>query len=213
MNVAKLASQSSAALNEGIAIVRKVIKSLPPSARFTTSELYQLALKESPSPTFKPFLRSGNRPTVHGIGLPSSKPGPKPPHPDHPISSKTFLKREILPVLEGKREIKLVSAPRLPSRPPAPQNGKQGKAAQKQAKNSAPPLPASTVSGWVWKPVEKTELHTVRKASADTSGISARKRALGAGEDWSHLSKRRQRARVRKVQMDIDKLSLSGLGF
>ncbi|KAF4581347.1 hypothetical protein EYR40_002935 [Pleurotus pulmonarius] len=162
MNVAKLASQSSAALNEGVAIVRKVIKSLPPSARFTTSELYQLALKESPSPTFKPFLRSGNGPTVHGIGLPSSKPGPKPPHPDHPISSKTFLKREILPVLEGKREIKLVSAPRLPSRPPAPQNGKQGKAAQKQAKNSAPPLPASTVSGWVWKPVEKTELHTIR---------------------------------------------------
>ncbi|KAF9493787.1 hypothetical protein BDN71DRAFT_1472297 [Pleurotus eryngii] len=91
MNVAKLASQSSVALNEGVAIVRKVIKSLPPSASFTTSELYQLALKESPSPGFKPFLRSGTRPTVHGIGLPSSKPGPKPPHPDHPISSKTCV--------------------------------------------------------------------------------------------------------------------------
>lgn len=111
-------------------------------------------------------------------------------------------------MLEGKREIKLVAAPRLPSRPPAPQNGKQGKAAQKQAKSSAPPLPASSVSAWVWKPVDKTALPAARKASAGLDGISARERALGAGEDWSHLSKRRQRARVRKVQMDIDKLSL-----
>lgn len=111
-------------------------------------------------------------------------------------------------MLEGKREIKLVSAPRLPSRLPAPQTGKQGKATQKQAKNSAPLLPASQVSAWVWKPVDKAELPAARKVLAGLDGISARERALGVGEDWSHLSKRRQRARVQKVQMDIDKLSL-----
>ncbi|KAJ8469203.1 hypothetical protein ONZ45_g16969 [Pleurotus djamor] len=184
MNLAKLASPSPAALNEGISIVRRVIGAQSKSG-LTTSELYRLSLKESPTSSFKP----SSPPT--GSRAAFINPIPKPPHPEHPIYSKTFLKRAILPVLEGRREIQLVRTTRLRA-VNQPKELAPGKATNKNAtKQSAAPVPASPVTVWLWKPVDKATLPQPKPKSADVSP---------AKEDWGHLNKRRRASRIAKLR-------------
>ncbi|KAJ8516106.1 hypothetical protein ONZ45_g6553 [Pleurotus djamor] len=181
MNLAKLASPSPAALNEGISIVRRVIGAQSKSG-LTTSELYRLSLKESPTSSFKP----SSPPT--GSRAAFINPIPKPPHPEHPIYSKTEL---FFLFWRGDAKSQLVRTTRLRA-VNQPKELAPGKAANKNAtKQSAAPIPASPVTVWLWKPVDKATLPQPKPKSADVSP---------AKEDWGHLNKRRRASRIAKLR-------------
>ncbi|TFK62235.1 hypothetical protein BDN72DRAFT_398823 [Pluteus cervinus] len=132
-----MASQglTNAHRREGLNIIRRIISTHPnishssqTATGLTTSELYKLALKEKPSEGFNgwrewvgnirgPRTNTGSTPSKTGAAPRRNGKNPStaglplktdiPPHPEHPIRSMSYLKQEILPVLESSKEIKI----------------------------------------------------------------------------------------------------------
>lgn len=110
------------------------------------------------------------------------------------------MKRSILPVLEEKQEIsKRVTDREITA--PVPARGKKGKILKQSKKGTATASPATpvTVKAWVWKIAEPSVVkQKTREVPQQPLGA-----AVGVGEDWSHLNKRRQGSREEKVRRDL----------
>ena len=59
-------------------------------------------------------------------------------------------------------------------------------------------LSTATISSWLWQARDYTPPPVVVKEEKATFGTE-----VGVGEDWSHLNRRRRRAREMKVKRDV----------
>ncbi|KAF5383212.1 hypothetical protein D9615_004954 [Tricholomella constricta] len=197
----RVVQQNQTALKEGVAIVRNIIAKNPPPTGYTTLELYKLAIKEQPSPEFKPPTQHTipTRPKLDAKGqIKQATPSPEPPNPTHPVRSMTFLKHNILPFLEGRRELQKTRAERILAHTSLPtKNVKKGK--------PAPDGPA-TETVWVWAPADP---NSWPKQSTTAPPKEVYGEDLGVGEDLSHLSKRRERARRAKIRADVHAMKVA----
>ncbi|KAG5642602.1 hypothetical protein DXG03_002500 [Asterophora parasitica] len=183
----RLTQQKHVAVKEGVAIVRRILarKALPTG--YTTQELYKLTLKEAPSAVYEAperhILPTAPKYTTGGEVL-SRTPPPAPPNPNHPVRSIKFLKRDILPVLEGQKELYKTRTERIPQ----------------HAKKSKDTAPSPTQTVWVWLPIPFAQRPKppIPEAPKEVFGVD-----LGVGEDLSHLSKRRERSRRAKIRRDV----------
>jgi hypothetical protein len=57
------------------------------------------------------------------------------------------------------------------------------------------------VSTWMWQLVDKSRLKSSLEGTKKDEEVFGAK--VGVGEDWSHLNKRRRRAREEKVARDV----------
>ena len=103
----------------------------------------------------------------------------------------------------------MVRTTRIPFNPAPPTSRATGKRKGKQevshAASAAAPAP---VTVWIWKPVDKTKLPRPAslKPPRKIFGIE-----VGVGADWSHLNKRRRRARFGKVRRDVSAMKMAQL--
>jgi len=103
------------------------------------------------------------------------------------------LKKQILPVLEGRHEIKKVQMPKHSiASELASAATKKGKGGAKEEK-----------LGFYWTAVPEAE-RPVRQAPPPPKKVVGRE--VGVGLDVSHLNKRRQRARVGKITRNVNKM-------
>ncbi|RDB27620.1 hypothetical protein Hypma_003803 [Hypsizygus marmoreus] len=199
--VPRFGVQNQIALREGLKIIRNVMDANPSETGWTTAELFKLAIKQPPPPDYKPEIRT--RKPIYDKKGNQIKIEVDPPHPEHPVKSVKFLKRSILPVLEGCKEIKMMRAQRIPFNPAgvardSESKGKgKGKKETSHASSAAPPAP---VTVWTWQPIDPNTLPAPPKFKPTRKLFGTE---VGVGEDWSHLNKRRERARVGKVRRDV----------
>ncbi|KAJ2919014.1 hypothetical protein MD484_g1440, partial [Candolleomyces efflorescens] len=162
----------AAALSAGIAIVRKVLQESAGAHPhgWRTHEIYSLALKEKAPEGFESVVMTHNGQA-------------KPPHLEHPVRSKNFLK-EILAHMRGYKDVKTV----------------------REVRETTPSSSSSSRhqhATFVWKLVDKSKLPRPRPPIVRPASLGV---PLGIHEDFSHLNKRRQRSRQEKIVRDILKL-------
>ncbi|KAF5350968.1 hypothetical protein D9756_008352 [Leucocoprinus leucothites] len=187
------------AVREGIKIVRGLFKQHDFRQGVSTADLYKLAAEVPPPQGFKgdPRLVEGSG-GIKGIVLP--------PNNDHPIRSKVFLKRTILPALVGCGEIKKVGVNREITAPVLKR--KKGRVMTRATTESASASPENpiTVKAWVWRPVTEEERFVYEVHEEDKFLYT---RPPVQAEDISHLNKRRQRSREEsKPRLFHDKASI-----
>ena len=64
-------------------------------------------------------------------------------------------------------------------------------------------------TAWLWRPKQVSPTNSVKPKVANptvSSSTELTPAAVGVGEDWSHLNKRRQRARKMKVERDLQRM-------
>jgi hypothetical protein len=119
------------------------------------------------------------------------------------------LKKSVLPILEGNKELKIVRTTRIPFNPVSvtPHVGNKRKKNQ-EAPHAAKAAPPAPVTVWVWQPVDKSKLPAPPspKPPRKIFGVE-----VGVGADWSHLSKRRKRSRMGKVRRDVSAMKAAQL--
>ncbi|TFK41688.1 hypothetical protein BDQ12DRAFT_678344, partial [Crucibulum laeve] len=183
MNVVARTLTNPTALKEGLRIVKTVVATNPSSSGLTTAEIYKLAIQQRPSASFQPWsVPPPPSKITYGKGGDQRIDGPLPPHLEHPIRSMAYLKNTVLPVLEGNVIQKVEMA----------------------RKKGA----TSTTSVWKWKAVDKSTLPKPRIPQPPKKIFGSE---VGVGEDWSHLNKRRRRARYGKVRRDVEALKAHAL--
>ncbi|KAG6874825.1 hypothetical protein C0992_006410 [Termitomyces sp. T32_za158] len=205
-------------------------------AGMTTDEIYKLTLKRTPSSDFyNPHIRANQplttSPAPRTMGLKRKQP-PPPPNPEHPVRSKVyakkffsshssynikfslrFLKKSILQYLAGTQELAKVRAKRVLDVSPTSTVSKKGKTDLASETDQEKP----TTIVWVWKAVAAADPAKLKKPQPPKKPLRAAlfeavrtgevgKRDIGIGEDFSHLSTRRQRARLEDIHRDARKL-------
>ncbi|KAE9408529.1 hypothetical protein BT96DRAFT_913705 [Gymnopus androsaceus JB14] len=189
-------------------MIRKIIATADQfrTSGLTTAEMFKLALKQPPPENFQKFpVPSGTEILYTNSGKRKTLP-PSPPHPEHPVRSIRFLKTHVLPVLEGQKEIRLAQGKRFTVVPEAKVEAKtkkgKGKGKGNAASASASSAPQQPISHnvMVWMPTQKPriEKQILPSPPATLSGA-----AVGVGEDWGHLNRRRKGARDEKVKRDF----------
>lgn len=193
--------QKAIALSAGIAILRKILKEHSFPNGFTTKQIYHISQNYPPPKNFPPYVLS--QPTLKG-----ALPVPRPEHPirsirlralstDHSVFANTrnrFLKTMILPSLEGQRELRTVMQPRSGLHPePDLSNLRPMKRKQRNASNNE----------FVWHVIPPEERLERQPQPHQKEVIGTE---VGVGIDVSHLNKRRQRSRVKKVTEAVIKL-------
>ncbi|KAF8636048.1 hypothetical protein AX17_003843 [Amanita inopinata Kibby_2008] len=173
---------TSTCLREGLRIVKDVIKNNISPSGLTTTEIFRLAVRSQPSPSFEPPFVPENEP-------------PFIPHPYHPVRSVKYLKKKILPVLEGNGVIRMRNVTRNLS----PLASASEQDASKAARDASAASSARQHI-WAWIPVDQRTLPKPKIPQPERPVFGAQ---VGVGEDWSHLNRRRQRARVEKVARDV----------
>ncbi|KAG7091993.1 hypothetical protein E1B28_008380 [Marasmius oreades] len=219
----KFTPQRTAAIREGLRIIRHIFSSNDASKEgLSTSEIYRLALKEKPGKEFLDSLKQANA-NGKGKGISSGVQSkledgriqpPAPPNPEHPLKSMTFLKKDVLPILEGNQEIRLQKTSRLPivhtsesTATNTPTKGKNEKGPKKQKPvdkqlSSSTPPPASPVTVWLWKQFRTTRPDSSireyngpwKKTRLGELGIT-----VNPVLDTGHLNRRRRFARYEKL--------------
>ncbi|THV07064.1 hypothetical protein K435DRAFT_960037 [Dendrothele bispora CBS 962.96] len=200
----RVTPQQTSAIREGLRMARKIFANEEASSGLTTSELYKLMLKEKPVAGFEKYdMKRFMSEKTSG----KSVAPPLPPNLEHPIRSMSFLKQQVLPILEGNKEIRLATTMRTPSIAQT-ENTKaqaQGKSKGKnKVSESTPEMSLSPVTVRLWKPVTQ---HVQKKTQTVNWGPYAKSfkadgHEVGVGEDWSHLNRRRKRARLGAVKRD-----------
>ncbi|KXN82246.1 hypothetical protein AN958_02796 [Leucoagaricus sp. SymC.cos] len=180
----------SSTIRAGLNIVRKVFANNDLSKGVSTHELYQLALREPIPEGFKGDPRLTAEPGgIKGITLP--------PHNEHPIRSKVFLKNNILPALVGSGEIvKVVSQREITFPVHLVKKGKVRRQATRETAGASPENPV-TVKAWVWRPT--TDQESMKRLKMSQKAQAANKSRTPPAEDFSHLNKRRQKTREEKL--------------
>ncbi|KAJ3820318.1 hypothetical protein F5880DRAFT_977795 [Lentinula raphanica] len=208
----------SLVISQSLSIIRKLLATEQfKQAGLTTAEMYRLALKEAPPPNFEKYVHEHRDTEIRYTKSGQRKtPPPSPPHMDHPIRSMRFLKSQILPILEGLKEIRMTTGTRLHAAPEAKVdfgntktktkakgngngNGKLGVAGSSTPSVSSPP---ATISHTVhlWMPTQRAKV-TPKDKVGHSEVLGAE---VGRGVDWDHLNRRRQRARDEKIKHDVD---------
>jgi hypothetical protein len=120
-----------------------------------------------------------------------------------------FLKKSVLPILEGNKELEIVRTTRIPFNPasvtPRGANKRKNKQEASHAAKAAAPAP---VTVWVWKLVDKSKLPRPPRPKPPRKIFGVE---VGVGADWSHLSKRRKRTRMGKVRRDVSAMKVAQL--
>ncbi|KAH9940684.1 hypothetical protein B0H21DRAFT_780299 [Amylocystis lapponica] len=124
----------------------------------------------------------------------TSESSTEPPYPDHEIRSMRYLKGTVLPSLARTYDIQQVHA--LHTLTPEEVEQRLLTMTRSARKAQATALP-STVDVWRWK------LRTQKPRVQEEVVTKLFGEEVGAGEDWQHLNKRRQRARKLKVGGDV----------
>jgi len=158
----------------------------------TTAEIFNLAVKEPAPVNFEKYevpTETDVRYTKHGR---LKSPPPSPPYPEHPVRSIQFLKKQILPVLQGSQEIRMATGKRLLT---VETKNSQAATKSKGKDRAASALSStSTVSHTVhlWMPGQKQGVKKVPPPNP-----------VFASENWDHLNRRRRQARDEKVKHDV----------
>ncbi|KAL4253677.1 hypothetical protein ABKN59_003751 [Abortiporus biennis] len=158
-------------------IVRTIIKGH--STPLTTHQLYNLAVQHE---TGRPvtYEREHN----HASN--------QPPHPENAIRSMAYLKRVVLPNLVVRNEVQKIHTTRTLSEEEVQQRLQtMTKAARKTAH-----LP-TTVDEWRW------QLKTPPAVKVTPPPEPVFGTEVGVGEDWTHLNRRRRRAREEKISRNV----------
>lgn len=117
------------------------------------------------------------------------------------VKSLSFLKTTLLPLLQLNHEIKPVKSLRIPEVSTAAHNAQKKKKGKKN-KDADTVQPITT---WVWKHTPEYAKEQAQKSAAARAAAAAKDRPVygsevGIGEDWSHLNRRRLRARPGKIR-------------
>ncbi|KAK7047804.1 hypothetical protein VNI00_006132 [Paramarasmius palmivorus] len=208
--------QKTAAVREGLRMVRSIMASDTSKDGLTTSQIYQIAVKKKPNAEFKSLLKEvrlsaakvEQQQATNGQSGSLKAPPPAPPRPLHPLKSMTFLKREVLPILEGNKEITLKRVMRVPTvTEQAPETTKaskktKGKGRNESNANAAP----SPVQVYLWKNVPKPKKPVQGEVNWGPYAKSFKQQwwEVGTGEDLGYLSRRRRRARVDKIGREVE---------
>ncbi|KAJ7154710.1 hypothetical protein C8R46DRAFT_1118170, partial [Mycena filopes] len=146
------ASHNKAAISEGLKIVRKVIARDAKKTGLSTTEIYKRALREPPHPSYS--LAIAPREESEEDVVPEIKygragrrriPPPTAPHPRHPVRSISFLKHNILPIIQGERRVRHIRETRLVT----VDKGRSGPRGSKQQQQQ-PAAPAKPTEAMVW---------------------------------------------------------------
>ncbi|KAF8621785.1 hypothetical protein AX15_007521 [Amanita polypyramis BW_CC] len=173
-------------VREALRIVQGVLKeSLGPTNGLTSSEIFTLATRK-PAPSL-PSLSSSSTPPL------------LPPTSEHPVRSLRFLKRAVLPILEGNRVIQMKQIKRISSPLAATSSSTSAKKGEKQEATSS----SAGRKIWAWTPVDPSTVPKPRTPESPKPNLGT---AVGIGMDWSHLNTRRERARAAKVTRDYSKM-------
>ncbi|EPQ53871.1 hypothetical protein GLOTRDRAFT_106859 [Gloeophyllum trabeum ATCC 11539] len=170
---------------EAMRLVRSVFQSR--TTPLSTRELYKLVTQQTPQTPVDP---PPPQVSVKRAGVVNQV--PYPPHPEHPIRSMRYLKQVVLPAMMANHEIEKFHTKVTPTEAEIAQRLAAMSKAQRKARQSS--LSSSAVDAWFWRtrsaPPPKPKEPKEEKPYGEEVGV---------GEDWSHLNKRRQRARERKV--------------
>ncbi|KAK2465072.1 hypothetical protein APHAL10511_002880 [Amanita phalloides] len=173
--------RTAKALRDAIRIVKDVVNtSLTPNG-LTTAEIYQLACSKKPSTFFQP------------ADVPQGT-DPLPPNMQHPVRSMAYLKKKVLPILEGHRMIQMKYVTRSPSPP-----------------DSSPPSTTDVPPGtstiqtkvWAWVPLQN-ETGGKHLQEKEIQG-----KPVNPTDRWDHLNTRRKRSRVDKMIREYQTLQKS----
>ncbi|KAF8157035.1 hypothetical protein B0H34DRAFT_711749 [Crassisporium funariophilum] len=196
--------QRQIAIREGVNIVRNLLKENRFPNGFTNQQMFKAAVRQPPPPGFEPYkVISPPQPKFVARKLQKWEieklpPSIAPTHPEHPVRSVKFLKTEILPILEGLKLLKIVRQPRVVNiegevEEPLP----TGKVTQQKKKKALSDME------FLWKAIDPA---TLPKPPAPTPPKVVVGTEVGVGVDFSHLNKRRRRARVEKVSNAVTRM-------
>ena len=210
MVVQRLLAWPKQATSEARNIVLGVIKSH--NEPISTRDVFKLAVKV-------PAPQGANEGPLTPWAKYLSNTKPAPPYPNHPVRSlryvfhatlvahnlnahytRSYLKLTILEDLVRTRNIEKVHIKRVLS----PEEIEQRMATMSKAhakKMSATTL-SHPVSTWMWRLVDESKVSSLEGTTKDEDE-EVFGREVGVGEDWSHLNKRRRRAREGKVERDV----------
>ncbi|OAX40448.1 hypothetical protein K503DRAFT_855324 [Rhizopogon vinicolor AM-OR11-026] len=187
-------------------LVRSIIVSS--TTPLSTKDIYHLAVKKTGIQPVSDELPEHNVPkresptTVRGI---TRQPSTRPPHPEHPVRSLQYLKRVVLPDLVKSKDVEKFCTKRTLSQAEIEH---RLQTVTKAARKEQALLLAASRNTWLWKtstpppPPKPSPSSTLSKS--ELLGLPRLTAAdVGVGEDWSHLNKRRQRARKGKIERDL----------
>ncbi|KAA1476572.1 hypothetical protein DENSPDRAFT_843558 [Dentipellis sp. KUC8613] len=132
--------------------------------------------------------------TWTGTRTPTATDAPAPPNPDHPIRSVNYLKNVVIPDLVKRRQIEQVHAQRSLSQ----REIEQRLASMTKAQRAQAGDISQTINVFLWKP-KVSGPRPVQKVKPQEPFLEE----AGVNEDWSHLNRRRQRAREASVNRDL----------
>ncbi|KAI0075989.1 hypothetical protein K474DRAFT_1708592 [Panus rudis PR-1116 ss-1] len=174
-------------------IVRNIVAANPEP--LTTHELWKLVVREEAP--------------QHGTSIKvdhTQATSTEPPYPSHEIRSISYLKHTVLPELMRRDELKKVHTVRTLTQEEIEQRLKNLSKHARQASKLT-----TTTDVWKW------QRKTPAPPPAPRPEPEVFGKEVGVGEDWSHLNKRRRRAREEKVERDVqwmralEKARLAGL--
>ncbi|KAG2140592.1 hypothetical protein DEU56DRAFT_900808 [Suillus clintonianus] len=189
---------------------RDLVRSIVVSSKspLSTKDIYHLALKQTAIQLVSDESPEHNVPKkehptiVRGM---LKQPSTRPPHPEHAVRSLQYLKRVVLPDLVNSKEIEKFCTKRTLSQA---EIDHRLQTVTKAARKEQSALLAAPRNTWLWKtrtpppPLKPLPVSTLSKS--ELLGLPRLTAAdVGVGEDWSHLNKRRRRARKEKVERDL----------
>ncbi|KAG1881929.1 hypothetical protein C8R48DRAFT_682777 [Suillus tomentosus] len=190
---------------------RELVRSIVVSSTtpLSTKDIYNLALKQKAiQPVSDASAPQHNVPkkehptVVRGM---TRQPPTRPPHPEHPVRSLQYLKRVVLPELVNSKKVEKFCAKRTLSQA---EIDHRLQTVTKAARKEQAVLLAAPRNTWLWRmatpPPPPKPLPASTLSKSELLGLPRLTAAdVGVGEDWSHLNKRRQRARKEKVERDL----------
>ncbi|PCH45114.1 hypothetical protein WOLCODRAFT_139388 [Wolfiporia cocos MD-104 SS10] len=182
-----LRAWNNAPTKEACSLVLSIIKSQPVAP--TVQEIFKLAVqrelelhKHSPAPPAPP-------PTTTP-GTPQAPPLPR--YPNHAIRSMRYLKDVVLPSLLSSQDVRRVHRTEQLPEEEIKRRLNASRSSRKQASNIQ-----TSIDVWRFeyrrRPLVPPKLEEQEPYGAD----------VGVGADWSHLNKRRRRARELSVKRDV----------
>jgi len=217
------ATHNKAAISEGLKIVRKVIARDAAKTPLSTADLYKLAIREAPPPTFVLTIPAEDHDSTPEIKYGRSGrrriTPPAPPHPRHPVRSISFLKHTLLPIIEGERCVKHVREKRLvvQSKAEMKAQARPARGAKQPAAGNAPAQPVETMV-WLWqamkppprvanaKPAPPPRPNVYDCSHMKQSKRKAHKLRLELAEKRAELRARREKLKTearRKAELEI----------
>ncbi|OCH85068.1 hypothetical protein OBBRIDRAFT_798556 [Obba rivulosa] len=157
----------------------------------TTQELWKLIVQHESEK-----LGTSTKPAVAGSwSSTSSEDTTRVPYPDHVVQSISYLKRSVMPSLTASNDIEKVH--KRETLTEEEQQRKLSLLSKASQKSKAAQL-AAAISVWKW------QLKTMKPKRPVPVEKKIFGEEVGAGADWSHLNKRRQRAREEKIRTAIE---------